>query len=88
METEDFEHNTKKVKYRRISIICLLAAVILSDVMCAAIAYQYCDIMWKTKYFLTSAPADMAFILIIPFALGIIFFGILSLIYYRKSKRV
>lgn len=84
MPEKSVNHGTEK----KLSLLFCLIAVILSDVMCAAVAYQYCDLLWKTKYFMTSAPADTAFLLIIPFAAGILFFGILSVIYDRKSKQV
>ncbi len=49
---------------------CLLA-VLLSDVMCAVVAYTYCELLWAGTYAGGSAPADIAFLYAIPFVIGI-----------------
>ena len=35
---------------KTISNLFLILAVLLSDVMCAVVAYNYCDMMWGIKY--------------------------------------
>ena len=41
---------------KTISNLFLILAVLLSDVMCAVVAYNYCDMMWGIKYAGYSAP--------------------------------
>ena len=55
---------------KTISNLFLILAVLLSDVMCAVIAYNYCDMMWGIKYAGYSAPVSTAFLVAIPFAIA------------------
>ena len=48
-----------------------ISAVLLSDVMCAVVAYNYCNMVWGIKYAGYSAPARIAFLTAIPYAVGI-----------------
>ena len=52
---------------KTISNLFLILAVLLSDVMCAVVAYNYCDMMWGIKYAGYSAPVSTAFLVAIPF---------------------
>ncbi len=56
---------------KKISNIFILLAVILSDVMCAVVAYNFCGMQWGIKYALYSAPAWVAFLYAIPYGIGI-----------------
>lgn len=56
---------------RSLSKVFLMLAVLLSDVMCAVVAYNYCDMMWGIKYAGYSAPAWTTFVVAIPFAIVI-----------------
>ncbi|WP_288576877.1 hypothetical protein [uncultured Prevotella sp.] len=64
-----------------------LFAVLLSDIMCAVVAYNYCDILWGTKYAGYSAPASTAFTLAIPYIVGIIACVALALTFSKKAKK-
>lgn len=64
-----------------------LLAVLLSDIMCAVVAYNYCDILWGTKYAGYSAPASTAFTLAIPYIVGIIACVVLALTFNKKAKK-
>lgn len=66
------------------SKVFVILAVLLSDVMCAAVAYNYCDMVWGIKYAGYSAPAWTAFLSAIPFAIAIIVCVIVALILKRK----
>ena len=68
---------------------CLFAglAVLLSQVMCAVVAFQYCDMLWGIRYACYSAPASAAFLLGVPYAVGIAACVILAAVFYRKAKR-
>jgi TRAP-type C4-dicarboxylate transport system permease small subunit len=57
---------------KKISNIFILLAIILSDVMCAVVAYNYCTMEWGIRYAGYSAPASVAFLYAIPFGIGII----------------
>ena len=55
------------------ALSCTFAAlaILLSDVMCAAVAFSYCDMLWGIRYASYSAPASTAFLLVIPYAAAI-----------------
>ena len=68
------------------AFLCVLAAL-LSDVMCAVVAYNYCDLLWGGKYAGYSAPASTAFIYAVPFAIGIIVCIALAIICRKKAAK-
>jgi hypothetical protein len=70
---------------KKLSIVFWVLAVLLSDIMCAVTAYNYCDLQWGGKYAGYSAPASTAFIYAIPFALGIIVSIVLAIICGKKA---
>ena len=47
------------------------AALVLSHSMCAAVAWEYCSLLWAGRYAGASAPAWTALLLAIPFILAI-----------------
>ena len=57
---------------KKLSTIFAVLAILLSDVMCAVVAYNYCALEWGGKYEAWSAPASTALLLAIPYAIGII----------------
>ena len=60
-----------------------LLAILLSDVMCAVVAYNYCNLSWGGKYAGCSAPPEVALLLSIPYLIGIIVCVVLFLA-FRK----
>lgn len=58
-------------KYKHLAYLFTALAILLSDVMCAAVAYNYCTLQWGGRYAGYSAPADTAFLLCIPYGVGI-----------------
>ncbi len=70
---------------KTLSAIFWILAVILSDVMCAVVAYNYCDMVWGIRYAGYSAPASTAFILAIPYGIGIAVCVILALYFKKKN---
>lgn len=68
---------------KTISNLFLILAVLLSDVMCAVVAYNYCDMMWGIKYAGYSAPVSTAFGVAIPFAIAIVVCVVIAL-YFKK----
>lgn len=74
---------------KKYSVLCgvfLGLAVLLSDIMCAVVAYQYCDMLYGIEYRGYSAPAEVAFFLAIPYLIGIVLCLIAAGIFYRKRK--
>ena len=70
---------------KTLSTVFAILAVILSDVMCAAVAYNYCDMVWGIRFAGYSAPAWTAFLLAIPYGIGIAVCVILA-VYFKKKN--
>ena len=70
---------------KALSTVFWILAVLLSDVMCAVVAYNYCDMVWGIKYAGYSAPASTAFLVAIPYAIGIIVCIVLSIFFKKKT---
>ncbi len=61
-------------------------AILLSNIMCAAVAYNYCNIQWSIRYAGYSAPASVAFLCIIPYAIGIVICSVLARYFHRRYR--
>lgn len=72
---------------KRLSICFWILAVLLSNIMCAVVAWNYCDLLWGINYAGYSAPASTAFLLAIPFAVGIAICIALALFFKKKSSQ-
>ena len=72
---------------KKVSVFLIIMAIVLSDVMCAVVAYNYCALLWGGKYAGYSAPASTAFIYAIPFIIGIIICLALALLFRKKRHR-
>jgi len=62
-------------------------AVLLSDIMCAFVAFAYRDMLCGIEHLGYSAPAGAAFLYAIPFVIGIIACVVMAVIFYMKSKK-
>ncbi len=71
---------------KKISNIFIALAIILSDVMCAVVAYNFCRMQWGAKYAMYSAPAWVAFFYAIPYVIGIVVCVVVSVVLKRKGK--
>ena len=71
---------------KKLSVCFWILAVILSDIMCAVVAWNYCDMLWGIKYAGYSAPASTAFLSAIPFATGIAICVVLAIVFKKKSN--
>ena len=69
---------------KKISNIFIALAIILSNVMCAVVGYNYATMQWGIKYAGYSAPVSTAFIYAIPFVIGIIVCAILAIKLRKK----
>ena len=70
---------------KTLSVIFGILAVLLSDVMCAVVAYNYCDMRWGIQYAGYSAPAWTALLVGIPYAVGIIICIVLAVFFMKKA---
>lgn len=74
-------------KYKYLSYVFAALAIALSDVMCAAVAYHYCRMQWGIRYEGYSAPANLALILAVPYAVGIAICIILSAVFRKRAHQ-
>ena len=72
---------------KTMSVLFGVTAVLLSDVMCAVVAYNYCDMLWGIRYAFYSAPASTAFLLAIPFVIGIAVCIALALFFKKRAAK-
>ena len=71
---------------KKISRLFTWLAIILSDVMCAVVAYNYCRMQWGAKYAAYSAPAWVAFLYAIPYGIGIVVCVVVAAVLKKKSE--
>ncbi len=72
---------------RRLARLFAALAVLLSDVMCAAVAYNYCALEWGGRYAGYSAPASVAFLLCIPYGAGIALCAAAAWLFCKKAQK-
>lgn len=72
---------------KTMSILFEISAILLSDAMCAVVAYNYCDMLWGIQYAGYSAPAWTALLSAIPFAVGIAVCAVLALFFKKRSVK-
>lgn len=72
-------------KYKILTWIFGILAILLSDIMCAVVASSYTQLLWCGMYGGCSAPAEVAFLYAIPFLGGIIICCVLSWYFHRKT---
>ena len=70
---------------KALSIIFGAAAALLSHIMCAVVAYNYCELQWGGKYAGYSAPPSTAFALALPFILGVGVCAALALYFHHRA---
>ena len=70
---------------KKLSVFFYALAVLLSDIMCAVVAFNYCDMIWGIQYAGYSAPVWTAFLLAIPFVIGIAICVMLAVVFKKKS---
>ncbi|MBP0990631.1 MAG: hypothetical protein J5874_05600 [Oscillospiraceae bacterium] len=71
---------------KKLSYLFIAIAVVLSDVMCGVVAYNYRDILCGGMHLGYSLPAEAAFLLAIPFVIGIAVCVVLAVVFRKKSK--
>ena len=73
---------------QKISNIFIALAVILSDVMCAVVSYNYCAMQWGAMYAGYSAPASVAFFYAIPYGIGIVVCIVVAMVLRKKRSKI
>lgn len=71
---------------KKVSNLFWVLAVILSNVMCAVVAYNYSEMKWGIRYAGYSAPASVAFIYLIPYGIGIVVCIVLAMVLKKASR--
>lgn len=70
---------------KKLSILFTILALLLSHLMCAVVAFNYCDMLWGIRYSCYSAPAWTAFLLVLPYSIGIVICTILAFLFHKKA---
>lgn len=73
-------------QHKYLSYLFAGLAILLSDVMCAAVAYSYCDMRWGIRYAAYGAPASAAFLLAVPYAAGIAICAAFAVLFHKKRR--
>ena len=72
---------------RKLKFLFATLAILLSDAMCFVVAYSYRDMLCGIEHAGYSAPASVAFLSAIPFAIGIIICVLLFFHFRRKAQK-
>ena len=76
----------KMRKRKKLAIAFFVAVLIISHVMCVHVAFVYCDMLWGIEHAGYSAPAYTAFLLAIPYLIGIAVLSVSTIILWRKPR--
>ena len=71
---------------KKLSYLFTALAIVLSDIMCFVVAYNYRGMLCGIEHAGYSAPASTAFLYAIPFVVGIIVCAVLAIRFHNKSK--
>lgn len=71
---------------KKVSCLFVCLAILLSDVMCAVVAFNYGKMLWGTKNAGYSAPASTAFLWAIPFLICIAICIIIAVVTHKKKR--
>ena len=72
---------------KKLSYLFIVLAILLSDIMCAVVAYNYCALQWGGQYAGYSASASTAFLYFVPYGLGAVLCIILAYFFYKKQEK-
>ena len=72
---------------KKIYNIFVALAILLSDVMCAVVAYNFFKMQWGIRYAGFSAPVWVAFLYGIPFAIGIAVCVIVAVMLKKRTVK-
>ena len=69
---------------KKLSYLFTALAIVLSDIMCFVVAYNYRDMLCGIEHAGYSAPASTSFLYAIPFVVGIIVCAVLAIRFRKK----
>lgn len=69
---------------KTMSMVFGMLAILLSNIMCAVVAFNYRDMLCGIEHAGYSAPASTAFLYAIPFVVGIVLCAILAIKFRKK----
>jgi len=72
---------------KKVAWILFGIAVLLSDLMCAHVAYAYRDIICGTEHLGYSAPPSLAFLYAIPYLFGIVALAAVGVVILIKARK-
>jgi len=72
---------------KKLGYVFIGLAILLSDLMCAFVAYNYCNMLRSIRCAGASAPASAAFLPAIPFAAGITVCIVLVWVCRRRAQK-
>ena len=72
---------------KKLAIAFTIIAILLSEIMCARIAYDYCSLEWGVKYAGYSGGPNLAFYLLVPYGIGILVCVTAAFICWKKWKK-
>lgn len=62
-------------------------AVLISHIGCASVAYSYREALCAIEHGGFSAPASIAFLGAIPYAIGVAICAILAIVFFKRAKK-
>lgn len=71
---------------KKLSVIFGLLAILLSDIMCAVVAYNYRDMLCGIAHAGYSAPVGTALFWAIPYIIGIVICVVLAITFAKKTN--
>ena len=72
-------------RMKKLSHLFIAIAVLLSNIMCAVVAFNYRGMLCGIEHLCYSAPAGVAFLSAIPFGIGIIICAVIAYTLHKKS---
>ena len=69
---------------KKLSYLFIAIAILLSNIMCSVVAFNYRDMLCGIEHLGYSAPASVAFLSAIPFGIGIIICAVVAYTLYKK----
>ena len=69
---------------KTMSMVFGMLAILLSNIMCAVVAFNYRDMLCGIEHAGYSAPASTAFLYAIPFVVGIVACAIVAIKFCKK----
>ncbi len=70
---------------KKLSYLFIAVAILLSDMMCAVVAFNYRDMLCGIEHSSYSAPASVAFLSAVPFSIGIIICAVVAYTLYKQT---